>query len=115
MFYFVLFFKTPHITEIIQYLFFYIGLANTSGVKGTIISGSNAFFAILISSLIFKMEKLTLKKVIACIIGFAGIVVVNLDGLDLRMNFTGDAFVLFSSISSLNMAISTLISIALFI
>lgn len=84
---------------VIQYLFFYIGLANTSGVKGTIISGSNAFFAILISSLIFKMEKLTLKKIIACIIGFAGIVIVNLDGLDLKMNFTGDAFVLFSSIS----------------
>lgn len=84
---------------IIQYIFFYIGLANTTGVKGTVISGSNAFFAILISSLVFKHEKLSLKKIVACIIGFAGIVVVNLEGLDLNMNFTGDAFVLFSSIS----------------
>lgn len=84
---------------VIQYLFFYVGLANTSGVKGTIISGSNAFFAILIASLVFKQEKLTLKKVLACIIGFAGIVVVNLDGLDFNMNFMGDGFVLFSNIS----------------
>ena len=84
---------------VIQYLFFYIGLANTSGVKGTIISGSNAFFAILISALLFKQEKLSTKKIIACIFGFAGIVVVNLEGLNLNMNFTGDAFVLFSAIS----------------
>ena len=83
----------------IQYFFFYIGLANTSGAKGTIISGSSSFFAIFISSLIFKQEKLTAKKVIACIVGFAGIIAVNLNGLDFNMNFTGDAFVLFSSIS----------------
>ena len=50
---------------VIQYIFFYVGLANTSGVKGTIASGSNAFFAMLIASLIFKQEKLTFKKIIA--------------------------------------------------
>jgi len=85
---------------IIQYVFFYIGLANTSGVKGTIISGSTTFFAILIASLIFRQEKLTAKKIFACILGIAGIVAVNLKGLDLHMNFFGDAFVLFSTISS---------------
>ena len=85
---------------VIQYIFFYIGLANTSGVKGTILSGSSAFFAVLISSLIFRMEKLTLKKIVACILGFAGIIVINLSGLDLNMNFTGDAFVIFSAIAS---------------
>ena len=84
---------------VIQYFFFYIGLANTSGAKGTIISGSSSFFAIFISSLIFKQEKLTAKKVIACVVGFAGIIAVNLNGLDFNMNFTGDAFVLFSAMS----------------
>ncbi len=84
---------------VIQYIFFYVGLANTSGVKGTVITGANAFCTILIASLIFKTEKLTFKKVIACILGFAGIVLINLDGLDLNMNFTGDCFVFFSSVS----------------
>ena len=84
---------------VIQYIFFYIGLANTTGVKGTIASGSNAFFAMLIASLVFKQEKLTLKKVLACIIGFSGIVLVNLNGLDFNMNFTGDGFVIFSTIA----------------
>ncbi len=91
--------KVSCFQTIIQYIFFYVGLANTTGVKGTIASGSNAFFAMLIASLIFKQEKLTLKKVFACVIGFAGIVLVNLNGLDFSMNFTGDAFVLFSAIA----------------
>lgn len=84
---------------VIQYIFFYIGLANTTGVKGTIASGSSAFFCVLIASLIFRQEKLTPKKIIACILGFAGIVVVNLNGLTLTMNFLGDGFVIFSTIS----------------
>ena len=83
---------------IVQYFFFYVGLANTSGAKGTIISGSSSFFAILISSLIFRQEKLTFKKIIACLVGFAGIIAVNLNGIDFIMNI-GDAFVLFSAIS----------------
>ena len=71
---------------IIQYIFFYMGLSYTSGVKGTVASGSAAFFAVLIASLIFKQEKLTLKKILACAVGFLGIIVINLDGL----TFTND-------------------------
>lgn len=84
---------------IIQYIFFYVGLANTTGVKGTILSGSSTFFAIIVSSLIFRLEKLTVKKIVACIFGFAGIIIVNLNGLTFDMNFTGDCFVLFSAAS----------------
>ena len=84
---------------VIQYLFFYIGLANTSGVKGTILSGSSTFFAILVSCLIFRMEKLNLKKIVACILGFTGIILVNINGLSFEMNLLGDTFVIFSAIS----------------
>ena len=83
---------------IIQYFFFYLGLALTSGAKGTILSGSSSFFAILISSLLFRQEKLTVKKVVACVVGFAGIIAVNISGLEYTMNW-GDAFVIFSAIS----------------
>ena len=84
---------------VIQYIFFYVGLSNTTGVKGTIASGSSVFFSILISTLLFRQEKLTLKKIFACILGFAGIIMVNLNGLTLDMNFTGDVFVIFSAAS----------------
>lgn len=85
---------------ILQYTFFYIGLANTSGVKGTVLSASNAFFCLLVASLIFRQEKLTFKKIFACILGFAGIILVNLKGLDFTMNLFGDGFVIFSAISA---------------
>ena len=84
---------------VIQYIFFYIGLANTTSVKGTIASGSSAFFCVLIASLVFKQEKLTSKKILACVLGFAGIIVVNLSGLTLTMNFLGDGFVILSTVS----------------
>lgn len=84
---------------IIQYIFFYIGLANTTGVKGTIASGSSAFFSLIVASVIFRQEKLTAKKILACLIGFSGVILINLDGLDFNMNFFGDAFVIFSAIS----------------
>lgn len=84
---------------IVQYIFFYIGLANTTGVKGTVESGSNAFFSLIIASLIFKQEKLTVKKLVACALGFAGVICINLNGLDFKMNFFGDGFVIFSAVS----------------
>lgn len=86
---------------VIQYYFFYVGLAHTTGVKGSIVVASNVFLAILISSIFFRMEKLDAKKVIGCAIGFAGVVLVNLSGssLELSFNLTGDGFIFISAIS----------------
>ena len=88
---------------VIQYIFFYLGLAYTSGVKGTVASGSGAFFSVLIASLIFRQEKLTFKKISACVIGFVGIVIMNFDGLSLTggaLDLMGVGFVLLSTVSS---------------
>jgi drug/metabolite transporter (DMT)-like permease len=90
------------VQTVIQYVFFYLGLAYTSGVKGTIASGSGAFFAVLIASLIFKQEKLTAKKIVACAVGFLGIVLINLNGLTFSsdpLDLMGVAFVLLSAIA----------------
>ncbi|MBS5932688.1 MAG: DMT family transporter [Clostridiales bacterium] len=86
---------------VLQYIFFYIGLANTSGVKAAIINGSNVFVAIIIACVFFRQEKLTWKKMLGCILGFAGVVVINLtkDGLDMHMKFTGEGFILLCTIA----------------
>ena len=72
---------------ILQYVFFYMGLAHTTGVKSSIINGANSFLVIIIASLIFHQEKLTGPKILGCIIGFAGVVLVNLGGAGLDMSF----------------------------
>ena len=85
---------------ILQYLFFYIGLANTSGVKSSVIEGMSVFVCILVSALIFRLEKLTLAKIAGCILGTAGIIAINLDSsLVSDINFTGDGFILISTVA----------------
>lgn len=87
---------------ILQYVPFYIGLAHTTGVKSSIINGSAVFITILISCLIFKQEKLTGKKIIGSVLGFLGIVIVNVvgNGFDLSFTLLGEVFILISTISS---------------
>lgn len=84
-----------------QYFFFYIGVAHTSGVKGGIITGLGNFIAILMSCLIVRNERLTGRKLTGCILGFAGVVVINLLGnsLDLGFTFMGEGFVLISQLA----------------
>ncbi len=63
----------------IQYVCFYIGLAHTTGAKGSVINASNAFFSIIAAHFLMKSEKLTWKKVAGCLVGFAGIIIINLE------------------------------------
>jgi len=92
---------------VLQYFFFYGGLSHAAGVTSSIIGAAAYFFAILFAALIFKTENLTRKAVIGCIIGFAGVVLVNLGGSgDAAFSFAlnGEGFILLSSIAG---AIST--------
>lgn len=59
-----------------QYYFFFMSLANTSGVHGSIINASGNFIAILFAVYIFHFEKMTLKKFVGCLVGFAGILLI---------------------------------------
>ena len=85
----------------VQYFFFYIGVAHTSGVKGAIITGLGNFIAILLSCLVFHKEKMTGRKMLGCILGFAGVVVINLMGnsLDAGFRLTGEGFILIAQFS----------------
>lgn len=86
---------------VLQYLFFYIGLAKTTGVKASIIEGVNVFIAILVAAVIFKQEKITGKILLGCVIGFAGVVLVNLtgSGFDLSFTFFGEGFIFLSAVA----------------
>lgn len=93
--------KLCMVQTVIQYLLFYVGLANTSGVKASIIEASNVFLAILISALIFHYEKLSKEKVVGCLLGFAGVVLINLSsgGFGGSMSLIGEGFIFLSTLS----------------
>lgn len=116
-------FKLSMFQTVLQYLFFYIGLSNTSGVKASIVEGSNVFVAIVIAALIPAIggknrekimagaeqcemhvdsrERLSIRILAGCLIGFAGVVVVNLtsDDIDSGFRFFGEGFIFISTIA----------------
>ena len=85
---------------VIQYTFFYIGLSHAPGFKGSIISPTSTFFALLIAALVFRQEKLTAKKLIGCLIGFAGVILVSLNGrLEGGARLNGEGFLVLAAAS----------------
>ena len=93
--------KLGMVQTVFQYIFFYMGLAYTTGVKSAIINGSQTFIAILMACLIFHYEKLTLQKFMGCLIGFAGVIVINFDPSGLTGGFTlrGEGAILVAAIA----------------
>ena len=74
----------------LQYLFFYLGLAHTTGVKSSIMNATGTFFSVLLAHFIYHNDKLSYNKVIGCVVGFVGVMVVNFGraGAPLQLDFT---------------------------
>ncbi len=84
----------------LQYLLLYIGLVRVSGTKSAILTAVSAFGSVIISAIVFKSDRLTLKKLAGCFIGLAGIVIMNLGGDGLGgFLLLGDGLVILSNLS----------------
>ena len=87
-----------------QYAFFYLGLAHAAGTTSSVIEASANFFAILLSALAFRQERLTGRKVAGCLLGFAGVVLINLGGSLGNFSFSfspdGEGMILLSALCS---------------
>lgn len=86
---------------VLQYTFFYIGLAHVSGVKSSVLNGLGVFFTILAACFLFRTEKFNLIKLCGCALGFGGVILINLGG-DFSFDFTltGEGFLIFSGLSA---------------
>lgn len=93
---------------VLQYLFIFIGLANSQSSKGSILNQIGAFLLVVLTPLLFREEKLTVHKTLGCLLGFSGIVLINLTGdWSWRVSMRGEGFIVLSSLSA---AIGYLIS-----
>ena len=84
----------------LQYTFFYVGMAYASGVSGSIVNGTGTFFSILIAHFVYKNDRINFNKAIGCIIGFLGVVIVNLRGGSLSesgFTFMGEGFIILAA------------------
>lgn len=93
----------------LQYIFFYIGLANTTGVKASIINATATFFAILFAHLILNNEKMTRARIFGCMLGMAGVIMIQFKGgqIDSSFAFLGEGFLFLACIASALGAVMT--------
>lgn len=84
---------------LMQYVFLYIGMANTSGVKSSILGSVGVFISVILAHLIYKDDKLSLKRMAGCMIGFSAVIVINLEGGGITASFTlvGDGLIILSA------------------
>ncbi|MCP1133985.1 DMT family transporter [Paenibacillus polysaccharolyticus] len=84
----------------LQYMFFYVGVANTTGVKGSIMNATTTFFSVVLAHFIYKNDKLSRNKIIGCVIGFIGVIIVNFhaDLLTFSFSFTGEGFIIMAAL-----------------
>ncbi|MBP8594148.1 MAG: DMT family transporter [Ruminococcus sp.] len=81
-----------------QYILFYLGLAHTTGVNSAVVDSLTSFFAIIVASLFMKMEQLTPRKIAGCVLGFAGVLLINLSAEGFSFRPLGDGMVALSAL-----------------
>lgn len=84
----------------LQYVFFYVGLAHTTGVKGSIMNATGTFFSVLLAHWVYHNDRLSHAKLWGCMVGFVGVMVVNLGRGTLDMDFSllGEGFVVIAAL-----------------
>jgi drug/metabolite transporter (DMT)-like permease len=85
-----------------QYVCYYIGLAHTTAVKTSILSSSLVFFSVLLAHFLYTDDRLNGRKLLGCLMGFAGVVAVNFAAagtLDFNFALLGEGLLLVSTFS----------------
>ena len=81
----------------LMYILNYIGVANTTATKTSVLTAASAFFAVIFAPLFFKEERLTVLKIGGAVVGMSGILLVN-GGVTGGFTFMGEGLVLISAL-----------------
>ena len=85
----------------LHYFFFYMGVSRLSGSRSAILNSLGSFLLIVLSSFFFKDDKLNINKLLGCILGLAGIIIINFNGsgdLFSGISLMGDGMLITSAV-----------------
>jgi len=83
----------------LHYACFYIGLSHSQGTRAAILNSLSVFVLVLLACMFFKSDKLTIRKVIGCTIGFSGILSLNLGGAESgTFTLLGDGMIILNAL-----------------
>ena len=83
----------------LHYAFFYIGLSHSEGSRAAILNSLSVFSVVIMACMFFKSDRMTTNKIVGCVIGFAGILSLNLGGTDSgRYTWLGDGMIILNAL-----------------
>ncbi len=72
---------------LLQYVFFYYGMSGSTGVQGSIIAGTTSFFQMILAHYMYASDKISFRKIVGLVVGFAGVVLVGVSKGTLSLQF----------------------------
>lgn len=103
---FILFFTLFNTT--LHYTFFYIGLSFSEGSRAAILNSLSVFSVVILACIFFKSDKMNINKILGCILGFAGIITLNLGSSDSgQFTWLGDGMIILNALCGATASLMT--------
>ena len=85
----------------LHYAFFYFGLSHSAGSRAAILNSMSVFTLVILACVFFESDRLTGSKIVGCVMGFFGIMALNLDGGDSGgFTWLGDGMIVLNALCS---------------
>ena len=83
----------------LHYFFFYVGMSHSAGSRAAILNSLSTFLVVLLACAFFKSDKLTTSKIMGCLVGFSGILTLNLGGAESgQFTLLGDGMIILNAV-----------------
>ena len=84
-----------------HYSTFYIGLSYSAGARAAILNSLSVFLLVIMACIFFKSDRFTMGKVLGCVLGFAGILALNMGGAESgHFTLLGDGMIIVNALCS---------------
>ena len=85
----------------LHYSTFYIGLSFSAGARAAILNSLSVFLLVIMACIFFKSDRFTIGKVLGCVLGFAGILALNMGGAESgHFTLLGDGMIIVNALCS---------------
>lgn len=83
----------------LHYFFFYVGMSHSEGARAAILNSLGTFLVVLLACACFKSDKLTPQKIVGCMVGFCGILALNIGGAESgQFTWLGDGMIILNAL-----------------
>lgn len=82
----------------LHYACFYFGLSYSAGSRSAILNSLGTFLTVILACVIFKSDRMTWSKAIGCAVGFTGICILNVGGVEAEVSVIGDTLIILNAV-----------------